>query len=50
MVLCIICSKCGNENEEIFREEESIEILIILDSINNIGKFQKDKYDWRKHK
>ena len=36
LVLLIICSKCGNENEKIFKEEESIEILKILDLIINI--------------
>ena len=33
-----------------FKEEESIEILRILDWINKMEKYQKDKYDWRKHK
>ena len=27
MALSIICSKCKNEDEQIFKEEESIEIL-----------------------
>ena len=27
LVLSIVCSKCKNENEKIFKEEESIEIL-----------------------
>ena len=27
LVLPIICSKCKNEDEKIFKEEESIEIL-----------------------
>ena len=26
-VLSIICAKCGSENEKIFKEEESIDIL-----------------------
>ena len=30
LVLSIICSKCKNEDEKIFKEEESIEILKIL--------------------
>ena len=30
-----------NEEQKIFREEESIEILKILDLINNIEKYQK---------
>ena len=29
-VLLIICSKCKNEDEKIYQEEESIEILKIL--------------------
>ena len=35
-VLSIICSKCGNEDEKIFKEEESIEELKILGLIENI--------------
>ena len=38
LVLSIICSKCRSEDEKIFKEEESIETLIILDLINNIEK------------
>ena len=34
LVLSIICSKCKNEDEKIFKEEESIEIL------KNLGLFQ----------
>ena len=30
LVLSIICSKCKNEDEKLFIEKESIEILIIL--------------------
>ena len=30
LVLSIICGKCKNEDEKIFKEEESIEILKIL--------------------
>ena len=30
LVLSNICSKCKNEDEKIFKEEESIEILKIL--------------------
>ena len=36
LVLSIICSKCKNENEKIFTEEDSIEILKILALIENI--------------
>ena len=30
LVLSIICSKCNNKDENIFKEEESIEIVKIL--------------------
>ena len=36
LVLSIIWSKRKNENEKIFKEEESIEILKILGLIENI--------------
>ena len=36
LVLSIICSKCENEDEKIFKEEESIEILKVLSLIKNI--------------
>ena len=36
VVLSIICSKCKNENEKIFKKEESIEIRKILGLIENI--------------
>ena len=36
LVLSIICSKCKNKDEKIFKEEKSIEILKILGLINNI--------------
>ena len=36
LVLSIICSKCENKNEKIFKEEKSIKILKILDLIKNI--------------
>ena len=32
----ITCSKCKNEEEKLFKEEESIEILKILSSKENI--------------
>ena len=35
-VLSIICSKCKNEDEKLFKEEESIEILKIFGLIENI--------------
>ena len=36
LVLSIICSKCKNEDEKLFKEEESIEVLKILGLIENI--------------
>ena len=36
LVLSIICSKRKNEDEKIFKEEDSIEILEILGLIENI--------------
>ena len=36
LVLSIICNKCDNEVEKIFKVEESIEILKILRLIKNI--------------
>ena len=35
-ILSIICRKCKNEEEKIFKEEELIEILKILYLIENI--------------
>ena len=36
LVLSIICSKCKNEDEKLFKKEKSIEILKILGLIENI--------------
>ena len=36
LVLFVICSKCKSEDEKIFKEEESIEILKIFGLIENI--------------
>ena len=36
LVLSIICSKCKNEDEKIFKEEEAVEILKNLSLIENI--------------
>ena len=41
LFLSIICSKCKNEDEKIFKEEESIEILKGLGLINNKERYQK---------
>ena len=48
LVLSIIYSKCKNEDERIFREKESIEILKILGLIENTSLLWKCV--WRKHK
>ena len=48
LVVSIICSKCKNEDEKLFQEKESTEILKILGLIENIWLLQK--YGWRKHK
>ena len=40
LVLSIICSKCKNEDEKIFKEEESIEILKILGLIEKYDSFK----------
>ena len=36
LILSITCSKCENDDEKIFKEEEPIEILKILGLIKNI--------------
>ena len=41
LVLSIIYSKCKNEDERIFKEEKSIEILKILGLVNNTEEYQK---------
>ena len=40
LVIYIICSKCKNEDEKIFKEEESIQILKTLGLINNTERYQ----------
>ena len=37
IVVFIICSKCNNEDEKLFKEEESTAILKILVLIKNIS-------------
>ena len=41
LVLSIICSNCKNEDEKIFKEEESMEISKIIGIINNIEVYQE---------
>ena len=36
LVVSFICDKCKNEDEKLFKEEESIEIFKILGLIENI--------------
>ena len=36
LILPIICSKCKNEDEKLFKGEQSIEILKILGLIENL--------------
>ena len=38
LVLSIICSKCKNEDEKLFKEEESLEILKILGLTENMAE------------
>ena len=39
--LSVICSNCKNEDEKIFKEDKSIEILKILSLIDNTEEYQK---------
>ena len=39
--ISIVYSECGHEYEQVFKEEESTEILKILGLINNIEEYQK---------
>ena len=45
MVLYIICHERKNEDEKIFKEEDSIGILKVLGWIEHIKLLQK--YDWK---
>ena len=36
LLLTIICSKCKDEDEKMFKEEDSVEVLKILGLIENI--------------
>ena len=36
LIFSVICCKCKNEDEKLFKEEESIEILKIVGLIENI--------------
>ena len=39
LVLSIICSKCKKEDEKVFKEEDSTEIIKILGLFYNIKKY-----------
>ena len=41
LVVSIICNKSENKDEKIFKGEESIEMLKILELINNTEEYQK---------
>ena len=49
--LSIICSKCKDADEKMFKEEESIEILKIIGLISNIqkgiGKYKNMNQEFR---
>ena len=39
LVLSVICNKCKNEDEKIFKEEESIEMLKMFSLISNLEDY-----------
>ena len=41
LVLSIICSKCKNKDQKIFKEEDLIDILRFVGLINHIEESQK---------
>ena len=41
LLLSSICDKCGSEDEVLFKEEDSIEILKVLGLITNVEEYQK---------
>lgn len=34
------CAKCGSNNDKVFKEKDSVELLKILDKIDNINKIK----------
>ena len=40
LLLSNVCNKCESEDEKIFVEQESVEMLKVLDLINNIEKYK----------
>ena len=50
LVLSIIFNKCKIEDEKMFKEKESIEILKILGLIHNIEEYEKiENHAWKNH-
>ena len=41
LLIFSICNKCGSDDEQTFREEESTKLLKIYYLINDIDKYQK---------
>ena len=41
LLIFSICNKCGSDDEQTFREEESTKLLKIYCLINDIDKYQK---------
>ena len=53
LVIFIICGKCDSNDEKIFKEEKSIEILQILERMNQTNGEEPNEYiiiskKWRK--
>ena len=48
LVFSIICNKCKNKDEKIFKEEELIEILKFIGLTENV--LLLSEYGWTKHK
>ena len=41
LILCSICNRCGSKDEQIFKQEESIDKSKILGLINDTEEYQK---------
>ena len=41
LILSSICNRCGSKDEQMFKQEESIDISKILGLINDIEEYQK---------
>ena len=49
-ILFIVCNKCDHEYKNMFKEEESTEILKVLGLITNKEYLKIYNHVWRKHK